>query len=382
MNISSKPGLYLHIPFCQSKCGYCDFYSQTDLSLVSPFVKALLREIKLLAETIRPSMNFDTVYIGGGTPSLLSEKSIDLIFNSLSKYFTLDQKNEITIEVNPGTVSQAKLKYLRALGINRLSIGVQSFNDRELHLLGRIHSAVQAKHAILKSRENGFDNINIDLIFALPGQTLEEWRSSLQTTLDFKPEHLSVYNLTYEKGTPFYQLLQQGELRPLNDTKEFDLFMYAESLLAGNGYHHYEISNYSLSDLTISRHNYKYWTHVSYLGFGPGAHSFWNNSRRANIDSVSKYIEDLKKGSLPHGPAEDLTREQLKFEHIFLSLRTYRGLYLKKYEKKFGVRFASEFASVIDYLVKQNLGVISDTFFRLTNNGMLMYNEILPDFSI
>jgi oxygen-independent coproporphyrinogen-3 oxidase len=382
MNISSNPGLYIHIPFCQSKCGYCDFYSIVDKSLVSPLVQALLTEIRRRAEETDPAGNFDTLYIGGGTPSLLSEKQLDRLINTLTKHFRIDKNCEITIEVNPGTIGSSKLNYLKTLGINRISIGIQSFIDSELNLLERIHTSTQAKNAIRASRENGFDNISLDLIFALPGQDLKDWQFSLQAAVDFRPEHLSVYNLTYEQGTPFYQRLQKGEIRALDDTEESRLFRYADSFLGGQGYHHYEISNYCLSVSSLSRHNYKYWTHVNYLGFGPGAHSFWAGTRRANIASVSRYIEDLGKGLLPCAFREDLSREQFKFEHIFLALRTYRGLDLAAYETAFARSFSAEFAGIIQKLTNKNLGVIAGGFFRLTNKGILLYDEILPDFSI
>ena len=362
--------MYLHIPFCQSKCGYCDFYSITDTSFVSPFLKALKTEIKFTAEGMSPLTKFDSIYIGGGTPSLLAEKDVEQILDILARYYDIEDDCEITIEVNPGTIDRQKLLFLRKLGINRISIGVQSFFEHELKMLERIHSAEQARKASIESRENGFENISIDLIFAIPGQNLKNWQFSLQTAMDFQPEHLSVYNLTYESGTAFFERLQAGAIHPLSDREESRLFAYAKSFLNQNGYHHYEISNYSLSHNTVSRHNYKYWMHVNYLGFGPAAHSFWNNKRWANVNVVSSYIRDLSRNILPVVSSENLAADTLKFEYIFLSLRTSRGLCMEEYEKKFDVRFDNEYSLLTADLINKDLARVTDGYFQLTNKGM------------
>jgi len=381
MNLSSKPGLYIHIPFCQSKCGYCDFYSVTDTALVSPFIKALNTEISATARKFAPPLGVDTIYLGGGTPSLLSAKETGALLDHLHHHFSIDQDCEITIEVNPGTIDRRKLAGFRKSGINRISIGVQSFIDQELQRLERIHTAAEACRAITESRQAGFDNISLDLIFAIPGQKITDWEYSLETAVAFQPQHLSVYNLTYEQDTPFFKRRRQGTIKALSDTMESRLFKFAKSFLAKEGYQAYEISNYARSEDRISRHNYKYWQHVAYLGFGPAAHSFWENKRWANLRSVSGYIGHLQKGDLPHTALENLNADTLKFEHILLSLRTSRGLHLAAYQKKFDVHFINEYSSVTDNMIKQKFAVISEGFFRLTEKGILFYNEIIPDFA-
>ena len=381
MNLSSKPGLYVHIPFCQSKCGYCDFYSVSGTALVSPFIKALKTEIAATAQRLASKLSFDSIYLGGGTPSLLSAADIDGLLESLHHYYSIDEDCETTIEVNPGTIDSVKLTAFRKSGINRISIGVQSFIDRELQRLERIHTAAEARRAISESRQCGFDNLSIDLIFAIPGQKISDWQFSLETAVDCQPQHLSVYNLTYEPGTSFSERRRQGTLRALSDSAESRQFKHARSFLEKTGYQAYEISNYARSEALVSRHNYKYWRHVPYLGFGPAAHSFWENKRWANVRTVSGYIGRLQKGNLPHTALENLNVDTLKFEHILLSLRTSRGLHLETYEKKFDVRFINEYSSLTENMIKQKFALISDGFFRLTEKGLLFYNEIIPDFA-
>ena len=279
MNISRKSGLYIHIPFCQSKCGYCDFYSIEDTSLTASFIDALLAEIELTATQLNIKNQFDTLYLGGGTPSILNTNQICDIINTISKNYTLNNDCEITIEINPGTVDLIDLKELSELGINRISIGIQSFHDKELDLLDRIHSTADSIRSIDYCRQIGFDNINLDLIFAIPRQTSDDWKSSLIKALSFEPEHLSIYNLTYEKETPFFRHLMEGRFKRHDEHMEITFYNMAHQIITDSGYDHYEVSNYARSELYYSRHNYKYWQHVPYLGFGPSAHSFWDNFR-------------------------------------------------------------------------------------------------------
>jgi len=381
MNISSNPGLYLHIPFCQSKCGYCDFYSIEDTSVIDPFIKALIEEINLTADQIETNSLFDTIYFGGGTPSLLNIQDLELILDTLASRFKLDTTCEITIEVNPGTIHLPELKKMVALGIDRISIGVQSFLDFELLTAERIHTSVESTESIEYCREAGFKNINIDLIFALPNQSIENWNYSLKSVTSFKPEHLSVYNLSYEEGTPFYEKKVRGEFLQHSEEKEVKFFNRGHHFLIENGYSHYEISNYALSENYVSRHNYKYWTHAPYLGFGPSAHSFWRQSRWSNVRSVSKYLDYLKKGELPRDFEEELTYKDKMFEHIFLALRTYRGIWLDEFRKNFDLRFEDIYRSDIQVLQQEKLAKIDRGYFKLTEKGMLICDEILPRFS-
>jgi oxygen-independent coproporphyrinogen-3 oxidase len=382
MNISRKSGLYIHIPFCISKCGYCDFYSIEDTSLTNTFIDALLAEIELTAFQLEIEDSFDTVYIGGGTPSLLHPVQIGNILNIISKYFHLDDNSEITVEVNPGTLNPEQLKQLFNLGINRLSIGVQSFIQDELKLLDRIHTIEDSINTIYECRQVGFNNMNVDLIFAIPNQTAVNWNFSLKKALSLLPEHLSIYNLTFEKETPFYKKLIKGQIVRQNEQKEIEYYSMAHNLLTDSGYNHYEVSNYAKTESHYSRHNYKYWKHIPYLGFGPSAHSFWENTRWANNRSVNNYVSKIDKGQLPKSFEERLEKYQLISEHILLALRTYKGLSLFEFEKLFGINFLKKFVKETNKLIENNLANIEDDYFKLTEKGMLICDEILLYFTV
>lgn len=381
MNISQKPGLYVHIPFCESKCGYCDFYSIEGLDQVPSFIDSLHNEITLIAGKIDSNSVFDTIYIGGGTPSLLTVAQIESILKVLSSTFKISPDCELTLEANPGSISLSKLKELREIGINRLSIGIQSFHDAELKFLERIHDVKDGFAAIEMARGAGYDNIATDLIFAIPGQSLDDWIYSLNGILELQPEHIAAYNLTFEEGTPFFKRMKAGEISLVPEKAEEQYFSASHEILEKAGYLHYEVSNFALSEAHFSRHNYKYWEHTPYCGFGPSAHSFWDNERWGNIRSVSEYVARLKKGSLPNSFREKLSIKQLIFEHIFLSLRTFQGLNIERFSKRFHLDFLNEYATQIDKLLNMKLAVSRDGFFRLTNKGMLICDEILPYFS-
>jgi len=312
----------------------------------------------------------------------LNTYQISKILNAISNNFNLDSDPEITIEVNPGTVDPKKLKEYSDLGINRISIGIQSFHDNDLRLLERIHTTEDSIRAIDYCRQIGFNNINLDLIFALPDQTNDDWKATLEKAITFLPEHLSVYNLTYEKETPFYEYLANGRFLNNDEEVEMEFYNLAHQLLTDNDYEHYEISNYARSKEFYSRHNYKYWLHVPYLGFGPSAHSFWQNTRWANTRSVTSYISKLNKNELPRSFTENLKPHQLITEHIFLALRTYRGISLIDFEKNFGINFLKKFVRETQELIDNNLAVVLNDYFKLTQKGMLISDEILLKFTI
>ena len=263
------PGLYVHVPFCRSKCPYCDFYSHTDRSLITPWLNALEREIGFYRDEF-PS--FDTLYLGGGSPSILSEEQLGRLLEMIFDRFHFESDSEITIEANPNNLDPAKLKTLRELGVNRLSLGVQSFDDQELLFLRRRHTVKQAELALRWIREAGFTNVGIDLIYGLPGQTREQWLASLQRALTFNPEHLSCYQLTLAKGTLFWGLKEKGRLKPIGEEEEEAFFLATSEFLQSQGYIHYEISNFAQEENYFSRHNQKYWQRQAYFrlrAFGP-----------------------------------------------------------------------------------------------------------------
>lgn len=321
-------GLYVHIPFCLTKCPYCDFFSVTDLSLVEGFLEALTREASLCAGQYEA---FDTLYIGGGTPSILSPGQMSRLLSGLRSCFNFDPSCEVTAEVNPDDVTTEKLRRLLAEGVNRLSIGVQSFRDKDLTFLKRRHSAKAARNAIESALSVGFENVSIDLIYALPGQAKRSWLGCLEQAIAYPISHLSCYELTIEERTPFGRMRQEGNLKAATEGKERDLFLLTSEFLEAQGFIHYEVSNYA-GEGASSRHNTKYWTHVPYLGLGPSAHSFDGTTRRWNVRSISEYCELLLEGKPPTAGREHLTSDQLRLERLYLGFRTRMGVSRKDIE--------------------------------------------------
>lgn len=379
-NSATNPGIYIHIPFCEKKCGYCDFYSITDLSSRKNFLISLQNEFHLIAGQVGSQKIFDTIYFGGGTPSLLSAPEIQTILEQLASIFKISPNAEITLEANPGAITQNILPDYRRAGINRLSIGIQSFNDRELQFLGRIHTAEQAESTILSAQAAGFDNYSIDLIFAFPGQSIKSWDSSLKKAFALQPTHISAYNLIYEEGTPFYKQLQNNEISAQPEDEEIVFWEHTLDTMEANGFQAYEVSNFATSPKFWSRHNVKYWTHTPYLGFGPSAHSFWNNKRWSNLRSVEGYISALTNGNQPLDHTEILDKKTLEFEYIFLSLRTYRGLNLSSFKQIFEISFLEKYTQECNDLLNRHLAVTNQDFFKLTRKGMIICDAILPEF--
>jgi oxygen-independent coproporphyrinogen-3 oxidase len=371
------PGLYIHIPFCRAKCGYCDFYSVTSLKQYSRFIQALQTEITLAASVHHPDRSFSTIYIGGGTPSLLKPAQLSLILNTLSRYFKWEQSCEITLEINPGLTNGKQYQTYRGMGINRISIGIQSFLDCELLWLGRMHTADQAQQSYTAIRNAGFDNIGIDLIYGIPGQSLANWHYNLAKCLQLHPEHISAYNLTAESGTPLAESIQMGK----DEATEIACYRSAEKILQRAGYLHYEISNYARSEAHISQHNYKYWQHAPYLGFGPSAHSFWDGQRWSNHRSLEQYCTDLESSRMPVAFAERLSRTDMINEPFLMSLRTSQGLNLRQFKQRFNYSFITKYRNAIKKLKQNRLIVVDKQYIRFTTKGMLLSDEILPSFA-
>jgi oxygen-independent coproporphyrinogen-3 oxidase len=322
---AGAPGLYIHVPFCKTKCPYCDFYSVTDLTLVEGWLRALKKEMNLYRNNFG---TFDSLYIGGGTPTVLSDPAMTSLFEELHNHFSFAHDTEITVEVNPDDISLKKLELLKSLGVNRLSIGVQSFNDDELKLLKRRHTHQGAEKALRFINSAGFTNFGIDLMYGLPGQDLESWIETLRKALTFYPTHMSCYQLTFEETTPFGKMLEQGSLQACTEKQGKDFFLATSSFLEQNGFIHYEISNFSKGNEFRSRHNCKYWHHIPYLSLGPGAHSFRNGLRWWNVRSIEDYCSNLQKGLRPIGGSETLTSEQFRLEKLMLGFRTRDGVLL------------------------------------------------------
>jgi len=378
-NISSKPGVYIHIPFCEKKCVYCDFYSVTDSSSANSFINSLILELKTNSQ-FKKSDIFDTIYIGGGTPSLLSIDDLSSIITTVQSSFTVSDNAEVTIEVNPGTISGDDFKEYKKIGINRLSIGVQSFIDEELQFLGRIHNVKQVEEIISSARSADFDNLSIDLISSLPGQTIENWRYNLQKAAAIHPEHISAYTLIVEDGTPLHEKLLKGLITQKSSDEEAVFFYETSRILEKHGYLQYEISSFAKNEKYISRHNFKYWNHANYLGFGPSAHSFWNTRRFKNVSSLNGYIKKINNGDSVEAYSENLQADTLMFEYIFLRLGTWKGIDLNLFKKRFALDFLDFYAFIISDLIENKFAVKDNFSFRLTKKGFLLSDEILPYF--
>jgi oxygen-independent coproporphyrinogen-3 oxidase len=376
--INQPGGIYIHIPFCVRKCPYCDFYSITDLSLKSRFLQALNREMEIVE---LDTFVFDTLYIGGGTPSVLNPDAIEQIIKAVFGHFDFLPDAEVTIEVNPGTVSFEQFRDYFKAGVNRLNIGVQSFQEGNLNFLGRIHSVEDAYLAYGWVRQAGFDNIGMDLIYGLPEQTKANWRFDLEHAVQMRPDHLSCYMLTCEPDTPLHQDLKRDRFQLLSETKVRDLFDLTLDYLESHGYVQYEISNFArLTDTTfpspVSRHNIKYWSLTPYVGFGPSAHSFIEPQRYWNFSDIKKYIREIEAGRLPIEEKEVLSTQQLMMEAIYLGLRTINGIDLAEFNQRFKVDFLQTFESTINDLEKNGLLRIARGHCALTRKGLSLLDSI------
>ncbi len=377
--------LYIHIPFCLRKCCYCDFYSvKFDAGWAEKFVAAAKLELASYADhPVFSQATFATIYIGGGTPSLLSANQLDSLVQQVHQHFHLRQPFEFTIEINPETVTPKSLREYRSMGINRLSIGIQSFHDAELQRLGRIHNAQQARSCIAWAQQVGFDNISLDLIFAIPGQTLPDWEINLQQALAYRPQHLSLYGLTLESGTPLETQIARGELTRIDEEIERAMYLIGRERLANGGWQQYEISNFALPGFE-SQHNRHYWDGTSYLGIGPAAHSFWDRQRQWNYRSLTDYCQALTAGQEPVAEQEHLSRNQEMIEFLYLNLRTVAGLDYRKFEQRFQISFTQKFAPVIEQLAaiqQADCLVLADGNLRLTPEGFLLFDEIIRHFA-
>ncbi len=379
-------GLYLHIPFCLSKCPYCGFYSVVQPGSVDEFLDALHEEIRLLA-THNPSLpaaetsgavswTFDTVYFGGGTPSVLQPWHIENILKQINKYFNLTDEIEITFEANPGDCDLEYFKKLHSLGINRLNLGVQSFDENILRFLGRRHTAIQARTAVGSARKAGLKNIGLDLIYGLPEQKFGSWLDTLTTALTFSPEHLSCYQLTIEENTPFALEVEKGTFSLLGEEAQSEFFLRTSEVLEDAGYIHYEVSNFARSEQHFSHHNQKYWDHTPYLGLGPGAHSFDGARRWWNSRSVKDYISNLSRGKPPIQDQETLNNEQLMFEDIFLGLRTRKGVHLQTILEKYSRDLLKEKGKLLSAWEKEGLVEIRNGFLCPTQAGLAVADRL------
>jgi oxygen-independent coproporphyrinogen III oxidase len=371
--------LYIHIPFCERKCLYCDFYSVEGTEQVGDYLALLMHEIAL-REAEANLATFDTIFFGGGTPSLLEPDQLERILSRLNSVFRVSRDAEVTLEANPGTVTKERLKAYRSLGVNRISIGIQSFHEPELRALGRIHDRAEAFQAIECARDAGLDNISLDLIYSIPGQSMTSWIDNLRTAVTLAPQHVAAYSLIVEEGTPLASMVGVGKVHTNPVNLEAEMYQRTMEYLGGRGYEHYEVSNYALPGFRC-RHNCTYWSHENYLGFGPSAHSFWKerNGRGGrrwwNTADLSIYRDSLNAESLPVESEEDVGPREMLDERIFLSLRT-GGLNVRKLSLDFGYDFASQRGNLMRWMIQEELALLEQEVLRLTPRGFMLCDEI------
>lgn len=380
--------LYIHVPFCIKKCAYCDFLSApAGEEERQRYVETMIKEIQGYRKKYQEYC-VTTIFVGGGTPSVLSGEQIKEVFNALRASFVIDAQAEITIEVNPGTVTEEKVEAWMQAGVNRISIGLQSVNDEELQMLGRMHTYKDFLNTYHLLRDKGFNNLNIDLISAIPGQTLESWKKTLSTVAELEPEHISAYSLIVEEGTPFYSIYGEGGadgnlesmVQPLPD-EETERFIYeeTETILQKYGYDRYEISNYAKPGYAC-RHNEGYWRRVNYLGVGLGASSLIENQRFRNFSTYDVYMDAIQNQKLFHEEVESLSVTDEMEEFIFLGLRMMSGISREEFQKKFGKKIETVYEKQIQQLKKDGLIEFVENRIRLTKRGIDISNYVFEQF--
>lgn len=374
-------GIYIHIPFCRTKCVYCDFYSCIDVGLSEEYKQALCREL-MLRSNFLSGETVETIYIGGGTPSLFDANFYQPIFDTIYQTFSVSAQPEITLEANPDDLTETFLAGLTKLPVNRISIGVQSFIDSELQFMKRRHSAAQAEAAVKRCQDAGYLNISIDLMYGLPEQSLDNWRYSLQQALQTNVGHISAYHITYEEDTPVFNLLKEKKITPLDEEKSLDMFELLIDRLTAMGFLHYEISNFA-RDGFVSRHNSAYWKGIGYLGIGASAHSCNVATRTANIADTQKYIAGIKANN-PVMSVEHINDETAYNEFVITSLRTVWGLSLSVLKNVFGCERKHYFLKQAEkYLASGLLECISDgDVIRLTRKGIFVSDGIMSNLLI
>lgn len=362
--------LYIHIPFCLKKCLYCDFNSYTKIELEDEYIKALLKEIDKIKES-----NFETIFIGGGTPTALSNKNLDILLSYLKKF----SPKEYSIESNPGTLNEINLSLMKNNGINRLSIGLQSTKDSILSSLGRIHTYNEFLEGYNKAREVGFNNINIDIMFGVPNQSFSDFKETLEKVIKLSPEHISAYSLIVEEGTPFYAMREKGLLKIVDEDIERDMYDYLIDYLESSGYNWYEISNFAKKNYEC-KHNLVYWKCNEYYGVGAGAHSYISGKRYSNENSIESYIKSINNRNSHIENIESVDRNSSIEEYMFLGLRIRNGISKNDFYKRFNVDIFNVYGKQINKLKEKNLIVETNDNIKLSKEAVSISNSILVEF--
>lgn len=370
---------YIHIPFCEHICYYCDFNKVfLEGQPVDEYIQSLLTEIRLTLEK-HPTKVSETIYIGGGTPTSLTAKQLDVLLTGIHRYLPTHTTKEFTVEANPGDLTAEKLDVFKAHGVNRLSMGVQTFDDRLLKKIGRKHSVQDVYDTIKLLEKKQFDNVSIDLIYALPGQTLESFRDTLTKALAFDLPHYSMYSLILENKTMFMNWVRQGRLELPTQEAETQMFEEAIIAMAQSGHHQYEISNFAKKGKE-SMHNLVYWDNEHYYGFGAGASGYLDQKRYKNYGPIQHYMKPLKEQRLPIFETEEISRANQIEEEMFLGLRKIEGVSLRRFEEKFNKKLTTVYQHVIAELQQQQLAVLEEDYFRLTPKGLFIGNDVFEKF--
>lgn len=369
-------GIYLHIPFCKTRCIYCDFYSTTRSELKMRYVHALCRELEMRKEYLKGEP-VETIYFGGGTPSQLEEADFKRIFETIWENYGMEHCREITLEANPDDLSQEYLKMLSSLPFNRISMGIQTFDDTTLQLLKRRHSSQTAVEAVHRCRKAGFQNISIDLIYGLPGETKERWENDLRQAIRLDVEHISAYHLTYEEDTPIYNMLKQHQIEEVDEDSSLQFFTLLIEHLQNAGYEHYEISNFCRPG-KYSRHNTSYWRGIPYLGCGPSAHSFNGTTREWNVSSIDLYIKGIE-GNRRDFETENLDQTTRYNEFIITTIRTVWGTPIEKLKQEFGNELWEYCRKMSAPYLENGKLEVHEGALRLTREGIFISDSIMSD---
>ncbi|MGE5498641.1 MAG: radical SAM family heme chaperone HemW [Syntrophothermus sp.] len=373
-----ESAIYIHIPFCEHKCIYCDFYSIITKDSIEDFLDAVTSEIAACSRFGADERFFTSIFFGGGTPSMMQPEYIGYILSALNDSYRISPGAEITLETNPGTVDRKKLEKFREYGINRLSVGIQTFHEDELKFLTRIHDRASAIRTVCDAAEAGFTNINCDLIFNLPGQTLGRWEENLKTAVSLPVTHISAYSLILERGTILNKLVLDGKIKMQDSDYDADIYELTMSFLHEHGFQQYEISNFAKNGFEC-RHNNAYWHYKDYLSFGPSAHSFVDGKRWWNYSSLKKYIHEINTSGHAIANSETLTKEQMLSEYIMLALRS-SGLNIQEFSERFGSLWLNEKMKYLQSLEKRGLVLIlGNESIRLTSKGYSLCDEILEN---
>lgn len=370
-----KVGLYVHIPFCKKKCFYCDFNSYENCeNLVDSYIEALIRELSMYTD--KGEYQFKTIFIGGGTPTLINSYLIRKIIENVRPFIQSDA--EISIECNPGTADNIKMKHYFDLGINRISIGLQAWQDSILRRIGRIHTKDEFLYTLYNAKKAGFKNINIDLMFSLPYQSKEEWEETLREVIKLDVEHISCYSLKLEEGTKLYELYKNGIIDIPNDETDRDMYKRAIEILEKNDFYQYEISNFSKPNFEC-KHNLIYWKNEEYIGVGTGSHSKIDNRRFWNCPNINQYIKSLDEGVLPQSGEEFVSKDESMWETIILGLRLNRGINIDSFEKKYNIDFINKYGKKVESLISENLVTMENGRIFLTPKGRDLSNKVFID---